>query len=102
MAWCEHVNESALCFSACAYPNQDANTIGTERVHHEQKRVRHEQMEEDTCFSSIGILASLDDINYWIPLDDSQVGNRELEAQAQGYILKERKRDLRLPFGREH
>eukprot|EP00983_Pelagomonas_calceolata_P044694 1139414-Pelagomonas_calceolata.AAC.1 len=23
---CEHVNESALCFSACAYANQDANT----------------------------------------------------------------------------
>eukprot|EP00983_Pelagomonas_calceolata_P091481 1157551-Pelagomonas_calceolata.AAC.2 len=37
-------------------------------------------MKEVTCSSSIGTLTSLDNINDRIPLDNSQVENRKLEA----------------------
>eukprot|EP00983_Pelagomonas_calceolata_P121942 1160856-Pelagomonas_calceolata.AAC.5 len=36
---CEHVSENVLCFSACACPNQDANTWGQKGARHEQTRV---------------------------------------------------------------
>eukprot|EP00983_Pelagomonas_calceolata_P041391 1138045-Pelagomonas_calceolata.AAC.2 len=37
-------------------------------------------MEGDACFLHQGTLASLDDVNYRIPRDNSQVGIREVEA----------------------
>eukprot|EP00983_Pelagomonas_calceolata_P030943 972258-Pelagomonas_calceolata.AAC.1 len=35
----EHVSENVLCFSACACPNQGANTWGQKRACHEQIKV---------------------------------------------------------------
>eukprot|EP00983_Pelagomonas_calceolata_P022177 697020-Pelagomonas_calceolata.AAC.2 len=44
LSGCEHVNKGALCFKACAFLHQDANTQGPKSVRHEQTKVSIEEV----------------------------------------------------------